>query len=140
MPDNVITIGSGVFINCAALTNVVIPSSVTSIGDSVFRNCTNLTSVTIPDSVMSIGDYAFYFNLNLIHVIIGNSVISIGDSAFRQCIKLATVQFKGNAPTTVEENAFADVASGCKTIVYPNATGFPTEGELWNGLIVEIAS
>jgi len=37
----------------------IIPNNVTSVGDGVFNNCTNLTSVTIPSGITSIGGDAF---------------------------------------------------------------------------------
>ena len=93
---------------------MTIPNGVTNIGNYAFRGCSGLTSVTIPDSVTSIRGFAFY-----------------------DCRNLTSVEFEGNAPA-VGNSAFSSVASGCKAIISPAATGFPTAGELWNGLIVEV--
>ena len=87
---------------------------VTSIGEDAFHSCSGLTSVTIP-----------------------NGVTSIGKSAFFDCYRLTSIEFEGNAPT-VGVYAFDAVASGCKAVISPTATGFPEPGETWNGLIVEV--
>ena len=60
IPNSVMSIGEGAFLNCAGLTFITIPNSVTSIGDEAFRNCSSLTSITIPNSVTSIVGWAFY--------------------------------------------------------------------------------
>ena len=60
IPNGVTSIGSGVFQNYKALTDVTIPNSVTSIEGLAFNYCTALTNVDIPNSVTSIGNNAFY--------------------------------------------------------------------------------
>ena len=52
----------------AGLTKYTIPNNVNSIGHGVFAGCTNLKSVTIPDGVTKIGTDAFYFCKNLTSV------------------------------------------------------------------------
>ena len=47
------------YIGDKKINNLVIPDNVTSIGRGVFFGCSSLTSVTIPNSVTSIGEYAF---------------------------------------------------------------------------------
>ena len=115
---------------------MVIPESVTSIGANAFSGCRSLTNVTIPDSVTSIEGAAFYECIGLTSVVIPESVTSIGVDAFYDCNNLLTVEFNGNAPA-VRDFAFEGVAYGCKALVSSTATGFPAEGETWNGLVVE---
>lgn len=156
---SVTSIGDRVFYNCTSLTSMTIPNSVTSIGMNAFTWCSGLKSVTIPDSMTNIGAFAFSGCSGLTSMTIGNSVTSIGYDAFSGCTRLTTmtipdsvttigeravawctrltsVTFDGNAPT-VDANTFFNVASGCKAIVDPTKTGWPAEGELWNGLVVE---
>ena len=92
---------------------MIIPAGVTSIGWLAFEGCIGLTSVTISDSETN-----------------------IGRAAFSGCYNLLSVYFDGDAPE-VGQSAFSDVASGAMAYVYPTSTGFPAEGELWNGLIVK---
>lgn len=68
---------------------------------------------------------------------IGDGVTTIEDAAFATCGSLSSVEFEGNAPTTVGPNSFAELPTGCKALVSSTATGFPAEGETWNGLVVE---
>ena len=91
IPDGIMIIRKGAFINCKSLTSITIPDSVTSIEDSTFYNCTSLTSITIPDSVTSIGGSVFYNCASLTSITIPDSVISIGDLAFLYCYSLRSI-------------------------------------------------
>lgn len=93
-------------------------------------------SVTIGNSVTSIGYGAFWGCSSLASAAIPNSVTSIGERAFQDCTGLSSVTFDGNAPTA-GTGAFGNVASGCKAIVDPTKSGWPAEGEMWNGLTIE---
>jgi hypothetical protein len=46
LPEDLESIGTYAFYNCASLTSVTIPATVTSIADSAFSGCSNLTSIT----------------------------------------------------------------------------------------------
>lgn len=82
IPQNVASIGGGVFLNNSDLTSVTIPDGVTLIGERAFSNCNNLTSVTIPDGVIEIGGYAFAECPRLAGITIPKSVTSIGENIF----------------------------------------------------------
>ena len=135
IPNSVTSIGDRAFSGCSNLTSVTIPDSMTSIGDSAFYDCRNLTSVIIPDSVTSIGKGSFMSCVSLTGVTIPNSVTSIGVEAFFQCRNLTEVWFDGDAPI-VDSRAFSSIATGAVAYVHRTATGFPAEGQLWNGLRV----
>ena len=105
IPDSVTTIGGDAFRNCDSLTSVVIGNSVTSIGERAFCNCDSLTSVTIPGSVTSIGERAFYNCTSLTSVVIPGSVTSIGNGAFEDCTSLTSVTI-GNGVTSIGSSAF----------------------------------
>lgn len=55
----VTAIAANGFLNCSALTSVVIPETVTIIGDNAFAGCTALTEVTIPAEVSLLGNTVF---------------------------------------------------------------------------------
>lgn len=55
----VTSIAANGFLNCSALTSVVIPETVTEIGDNAFTGCTALTGVTIPAQVSVMGNTVF---------------------------------------------------------------------------------
>ena len=50
----VTSIANSAFLQCTALTSVIIPDAVTSIGNNAFASCSGLTSVTIGANVTSI--------------------------------------------------------------------------------------
>ncbi len=109
------TITNGVVSSAADCTGAVtIASGVTVIAESAFDGASGMTSVSIPASVTSIEGYAFY----------GASI-------------LMDVNFFGNAPTNVGEDAFFRTASGAKAIISATATGFGTEAT-WNGLVLQV--
>ena len=100
IPDNVNSIGVGVFAQCTSLSKVVIPDSLKSIGGTAFVDCTSLTSigptgsgasVEIPDSIDSIGGYAFHRCTGLRSVEIPSSVTKIDVYAFELCTSLRSV-------------------------------------------------
>ncbi len=55
-------IGSGTFLSCYGLTEVVIPDSVKTIVQSAFKMCKNLTDVYLPYDISYIHQYAFVNN------------------------------------------------------------------------------
>ena len=59
IPENVKSIGNGVFYNRKNLTSVTIPDSVTSIGKNAFCDCRILSYCRIPETVRFIADNAF---------------------------------------------------------------------------------
>ena len=148
------SISEGVFFR-SRITSINIPNSVISIDEGAFHS-TPLISVNFGNSVSSVGPYVFY-GTRLTSVTIPNSVTSIGAGAFQQSEStavnslLTSVTFLGDAPATVGLDAFFN-CTDCQLIgrvqqngsieanVAYNATGFPADGSLWNGLIVRYAS
>ena len=136
IPDSVTSIERDAFLNCTSLTGITIPDGVTSIEDRTFGFCTGLTSITIPAGVTSIGDYAFDLCRSLTSITIPDSVTSIGRSAFVDCSSLTRITFQGSAPD-VGVDAFSSVAGGAiATVTAANLSSFGSEGESWNGLIL----
>ena len=123
---NVTSIGTIAFIQCYALTSIVIPDSVTSIGDRAFETCSSLTSITIPDGVTSIGDGAFWGCDSLRSITIPDGVTSIGGRAFSGCSSLESIIVEaGNTAYYSEGNCLIETDSktliaGCKNSIIPS--------------------
>ena len=81
-------LGSSIFSNCDALSDVTIADGVTSIPAGMFCYCSSLTSLVIPDSVTSIGGEAFGYCSSLTSLVIPDSVTDI-QNAFTGCRGLA---------------------------------------------------
>ena len=100
IPDNVVTVFAGAFMNCSELQKVVVGNGVTSIGDEAFNNCDKLTDVSIGKSVISIGNYAFFDCDGLRIITIPSNVTSLGKAAFYHCNSLETAVI-GNGVTSL---------------------------------------
>lgn len=75
------TIDSFAFLECTALSEVLLPETLYAMGIGVFYGCTSLTEIKLPQSMEIIGQYAFV-NTGLSSVEIPSTVESIGYSAF----------------------------------------------------------
>ena len=58
IPSSVVTIGTGAFSSCNALTSVVINDGVKTIGEAAFAGI-GVSSLKVPDTVTTIGPNAF---------------------------------------------------------------------------------
>ena len=119
IPDNVTSIGEGVFFDCTNLTSITLPDSVTSIGEEAFRDCTSLTSISIPQGVTNIGGSAFESCTCLTEITLPVSVTSIGEEAFRDCTSLTRITIPDSV-TSIGDGAFC----GCSSltgIIIPNS-------------------
>lgn len=122
--------------NCSG--SVEIPAAIASVADSAFEYAPAIQAVTFQSSsqLTRIGSYSFSFAESLTSIVIPASVTTIDDYAFESATSLSHVYFLGDAPG-VGFDAFSFVASGAKAVIKPGATGFPSPGQTWNGLIVE---
>ena len=128
-------IGSSAFWNCSSLKRVDIPDGVKYIRSEAFYGCVSLASVTLPDSVTSIGSMAFYGCRGLMNVTIPSGVAEIEVRALAECSSLRSIKFMGNAPETVYDSSFENVAENCTAYVLPDSTGWGVNaGETWKGL------
>lgn len=55
LPEGIVELGEGLFMNCDSLESVTIPSSVVSI-KGAFRGCTALTEVVLPEGLTTLDD------------------------------------------------------------------------------------
>ena len=79
-------IESGVFSNCGALREVILPDSLRVIGSNAFSNCGNLSRINLPDSVNVISESAFEFCTALQIDSLPKHLSYIGNEAFYGCI------------------------------------------------------
>lgn len=93
------TLPSGVFYGCTALRKCTIPASVTAIEDSAFYGCNAISTVTIDGNVSKIGSNVFYNCNSLVSVNLPQSVTTIGDSTFYNCKNLAEISIPDKATT-----------------------------------------
>ena len=142
IPAGVTNIENSAFSGCSGLTSVTLPGGMTRIEDYTFMGCSSLVSITIPDSVTLIRSYAFSGCTGLTNITIGSGVMSIGAGAFANCSRLASMTFYGNMPNVFHLNNYAymdsfyAVSGACVAYVKRTASGFPLEGESWNGLTI----
>ena len=118
---------------------VQIPSThsglpVTRIESNAFCAYSNVISVDIPDSVQTISSYAFDRCSSLNRIVIGSGVDTMWHGIFKDCTRLRSIYFKGDAPW-LGDKVFADVPEDCVVYVGATASGFVVDANgKWNGL------
>ncbi len=95
LPNGIVGIGGGTFMDCKYLTSVTLPSGLKSISYNLFNGCTNLKSVKIPDGVTKIEEGAFMNCSSLASINIPAGVKSIKYDAFTSCPLLNDVYYGG---------------------------------------------
>ena len=121
--ENVATIGSGAFADCANLTQVVFKdnSNLTKIESRLFYNCMKLESINLEklSALTKIGDEAFY-GVKISRFVMPASVTELGVSVFRQA-KIAEIAISGSSEVFSTDNGVLYKTEGSeKTLVlYP---------------------
>ena len=82
IPEGVVSIGEGAFIQCSGLTSLVLPNSLTTIARGAFQRCTGLTSIVLPEGLTSIGSSVFSGCSNLTSITIPDGLTDIEYGAF----------------------------------------------------------
>ncbi len=91
IPEGVMIIGRGAFLDCIGLKDVTIPKGVASIEAGAFNGCSNLVSVTMSEGLTSIYESAFINCSSLESVAIPEGVTFMGSAVFYGCSSLASV-------------------------------------------------
>ena len=108
IPQSLVTIGEGAFLEAGLKSLTVNGATLTNIGSHSFSYCSDLTSVSMPDvSVKHIGNSAFSYCQSLISIEIPASVETIGMDAFAHCSSLTSVSFPASL-TQIGSYAFAN--------------------------------
>ncbi len=111
------SIGSYAFANCAALTKIALADGVTEMGEAVFSECIALTEVTLP-SVTQLGDYTFWGATKLHTVTFGATATTTGKYTFANTPVVNVVL--GGATEVISEGAFYGCES-LESIALPSA-------------------
>lgn len=109
LPEGLLIIGEGAFMQCYQLTAITIPNSVTYLGHRAFFNA-GLETVLIGSGLTTLEAYTFYGNTNLTSATLPNTMTRIDDYAFDGCMSLGAISL----PTSLEYiglNAFASCSS-----------------------------
>ena len=110
IPDGVVTLEDGLFMNFSSITSISMPSTVTSIGSSFASGCSQLQSVSLSSNISTIPSNAFRECSGLISISLP-SVSSIGDNAFYGCASLGSITIPASC-TSISDTAF----SGCDNL------------------------
>ena len=129
IPEEITSISSYPFKNCAYLTSITIPNSVTTIGEQAFQGCSNVTSLKLPDNLQLIKKETFQYCSKLKSLTIPSTVEVIYQNAFAYCNSLESVTSQATNPPFLYDNSFSNysiplnVPSGCKG-AYEDAQGW----------------
>lgn len=101
LPNTLVELGSGAFMNCGAVREIDLPPSLRIVGPWAFSRCGNLLGIVIPAGVEEISD----------------------DRTFMDCSSLQTIEVEnGNAFYRVENGAVVS-ADGHRLVAWPPARG-----------------
>ena len=89
------------YLNDNLVVDLVIPNEVTTIGSGVFEDCTSLQTVHMGQNVSTIEGFAFYDCSNLRSVTIGQGIKSIQWAAFSNCRNIKEVYCMAITPPAI---------------------------------------
>ena len=93
IPNGVVAIGEGVFMNNKKIKKVTIPDSVLYIDEEAFAYCENIRELTLPRGLISRGNCAFCSCRRLLSVKIPKTLKAAGYSIFYHCDNLVEADF-----------------------------------------------
>ena len=125
IPEGVISIGEGAFIN-TAITSISTPSSLTSIGKNAFKNATSLASVTIAEGVTSIGSDTFSTTPSLTAITVNSNNESFSSINSVLLNKDATTLIKYPAGRAETSYAIPEGVTSIGDLAFAAATGLTT--------------
>lgn len=111
IPESVVRIGTGAFMQCKTMSDVKWPQVLKAIKDYAFLECEALEKLDLPEGLDSIGASAFYGCSKLSEINIPSTVTFIGKGAFRNCTRLTRngsyVKLHHDDPSKIDPSAFS---------------------------------
>ena len=105
--DGITSIGTYLFYNCTALTQIQFPSTLTTIRDRAFAFCTSLTELTLPNTITELGGDVFSSCFYLKKFSVSGNMTKIAPGMFMNCIRLEDVVLN-NKITEIGAKGFAN--------------------------------
>ena len=141
IPLTVAKIGTGVFTGCSVLSEITVDGNnpwLASLDGALYDKdfttifaCPALTeTIVLPTSLETISSEAFAGAHRIVSLDVPETVVSIGARAFKDCTRLESISFKGNAPasdSSIIQGATANLIFYKKS----NSTGWSTPP--WSG-------
>ncbi len=109
LPSELGAIGNYAFRNCTALLEIILPAGLKTLGNNVFEGCRLLANVDLPTVLVSLGEYAFNNCSSLAEISIPDGITEIGRGTFQNCSALEHIDV--NQVITVKANAFGSCTS-----------------------------
>ncbi len=91
-----ISLPNSIFLGCAYLESVTLPSTLTAISESAFDGCTKLGTISLGNKVTTIEKGAFSGCSSLSELVLPDSLTKIGSEAFKNCSKLTELNIGPN--------------------------------------------
>ena len=82
LPDSITSIGTNAFLGDKKLKTVTIPADVTIIKENAFKDCSGLKSVVLNEGLQTIEQLAFYGDKGIYSVVVPSTLVSVGNGAF----------------------------------------------------------
>ena len=92
LPDDMLYLGNNMFEKCTSLESIKLPKNLQELGDYCFKGCSKLASLTIPESIKRIGKYCFE-DTYIGKIALPRSLMEIEGYAFSGCDNLGTIEF-----------------------------------------------
>lgn len=124
-----LTLGTGVFYECTALSKVTLPSTLTELPQAAFAGCNALEELTLPDSLTDIGRNALERCNSLRKLFCPDTVTTIGSSAFAGCSSLERLRLPPSL-TMLSARLLAD-CSALTSLDIPATVTIIGDGALW---------
>lgn len=124
-----LTLDTGAFYECTALTEVTLPSTLTALPDAAFAGCTALEELTLPDSMTTIGRNALERCCAVRKLFCPDAVTFIGSSAFAGCSSLERLRLPP-ALTMLSPRLLSD-CSALTALDVPSTVTVIGDGALW---------
>lgn len=92
LPDDMLYLGNNMFEQCTSLESINLPENLQELGDYCFKGCSKLASLNIPESIKRIGKYCFE-DTYIGKITLPRSLVEIEGYAFSGCDSLGAIEF-----------------------------------------------